>query len=727
MPGPLKFNRRQTSVSNTPKVVNQRTFRPVTRGNVQYFASPGDTEYEDVQGTTKRQRSIFKLQRTAAMPRLTAAQKNRRREYITAFAGQDTPEGALNFIELNPGARLSPQGFNYDEAVALGLIDTRQYNNWGNYGGGGTIAPTFATQEFNQPTVLGSLGSRELRSLNMQLVDPSQFTTMNTYGGNGFTTAVNFAGGRGSVAPVAATQGFWSKTVSGAKRFGETTRSRVRSIASNVASTMGNFFGGRSRRVEAPLTTYGSSNATTTFIPSVGGRSTLVTPAASNVPLSPSATPGIWKKFLKEAQKTWNATVSGAQKTLNVIGAQGKSAFVTVGRGLKKGATNIGSFAGDYYRNKTKSDEDRILRQARNYPTQISYPASYFAPTLYTNNNIVLDEIRRNALTRNGAFPKQTFMPTDEWNEAIQQFKTDHPVEPFQMVNSVNVRQIKIVPSFFTGKGKKGDFTMMIEDPSEATSLFIFNDNLQDQGSNRKGGGNAAIRGHKNAFGIPTGSAPGANKGFTSLNEKFGGADVEYWIMDRLRELRTKLLNGNYTKVYYSASREKTNNDHYSLGTSIFVVNKTVKDFIVDSLYDFVDGTNEDLREGKGNNLPSDTIASNESQKKLLKVFEKEVMSRIIKGEEYIESQKNKYSNIILKDTPNKKDKEKKLLNLKRVLVKFIRIHTILNELFGKSALIDKESNSGIEEAINLLSNGIKKFDERKQEIAEELKNLLTS
>ena len=143
--------------------------------------------------------------------------------------------------------------------------------------------------------------------------------------------------------------------------------------------------------------------------------------------------------------------------------------------------------------------------------------------------------------------------------------------------------QIEKIRSSFTRSGMEGDFGWMIEQPQYARSLFVFNDNeaqFEDFHANkpsglRAGGGNAIIRPYQKgvqprAAGIPTGNG----SGYTQLN-----AHVLNVIDMAIDHIKNLLASGDYDEVIYSY-----NPDENTLGSGIYDIDNSVRDYIFDAL-----------------------------------------------------------------------------------------------------------------------------------------------
>ena len=138
---------------------------------------------------------------------------------------------------------------------------------------------------------------------------------------------------------------------------------------------------------------------------------------------------------------------------------------------------------------------------------------------------------------------------------------------------------VNVIGTVYEGNNKLGDFNWMIKQAEFKNCLFIFNDNVEHHGSNRKGGGNAIIRQynkHSNldkpmSAGIPTGTL--LNGGFTELSE-----EVKTLIDDCIIGIKELIEKYKYETVYFSADKNG------KLGTSIFKVNKDVINYITEKI-----------------------------------------------------------------------------------------------------------------------------------------------
>ena len=140
---------------------------------------------------------------------------------------------------------------------------------------------------------------------------------------------------------------------------------------------------------------------------------------------------------------------------------------------------------------------------------------------------------------------------------------------------------VDVVGSVFSGPGRPGDFSWMIEQPEYADSLFVFNDNQEQfmSGSTEAGGGNAAIRPYRGtrAAGVPTGTLGGG--GYPSLTP-----EVRAVVDAGLAEVGDTLARGGFRRLFYS------DDGSGSLGTGIFRVGDDVRDYIVRGLRSFGTG-----------------------------------------------------------------------------------------------------------------------------------------
>lgn len=280
------------------------------QGNIIYpLGFPGGITEEEhrklIGGRMGKSKQKFKPQRTAAMGGLSSAQKRRRKEYITAFAGKETPDVPLNYIYLNEGVRLSPYGLNYQEALNLGLIDPTQGSNWGEFGGMNvpSVSPMYyvPTAQNFRSVLRNTISQQGQQYQNVpytmfaggrSMTVPAVPVNIETVVPNPPAGAIPLDG-TSSFVP-----GFWSRTVSGIKNLGK----------------------------KAAMSNYPA--------PVVGGRSQVPPPPGNN--LRPSATPGVWKKFLTRAQSTWNSTAALSRAVGRGIATAANRGLTAIGRGGKR-------------------------------------------------------------------------------------------------------------------------------------------------------------------------------------------------------------------------------------------------------------------------------------------------------------------------------------------------------------------------------------------------------
>lgn len=147
-----------------------------------------------------------------------------------------------------------------------------------------------------------------------------------------------------------------------------------------------------------------------------------------------------------------------------------------------------------------------------------------------------------------------------------------------------------IVPVEYYKRGEYGDFEYMIKDDEYENSLFIFNDNVQDHCTNRKGAGNAVIRPYNKygleyprSAGIPTGYRRERNGGFKTLTP-----EVKEIIDSAIQEIRELAAEHGYDTIYFSADPPVGKNRPL-LGTRIFIIGDDVKQYITDQIYSLGD------------------------------------------------------------------------------------------------------------------------------------------
>ncbi len=120
----------------------------------------------------------------------------------------------------------------------------------------------------------------------------------------------------------------------------------------------------------------------------------------------------------------------------------------------------------------------------------------------------------------------------------------------------------------------------MIHQKEYDNALFIFNDDIEDFNTSKKGKGNAVIRQY-NSFnkslpkprsaGIPTGSR--VTKGFQFLS-----ADVKRYIDTAINNIKSLISQYGYESVIYSADKNG------NVDTSIFTIGNDVRDYITSQL-----------------------------------------------------------------------------------------------------------------------------------------------
>ena len=129
---------------------------------------------------------------------------------------------------------------------------------------------------------------------------------------------------------------------------------------------------------------------------------------------------------------------------------------------------------------------------------------------------------------------------------------------------------------------KLDDFEIMMKNPIFEKTLFIFNDNITEHYSNKKGRGNAVMRkynqhsnGITRSHGIPTGVH---RTGYSKLDDK-----TKMEIDSAFTELENLINSGYYTSILYSLD----NNENFLIGTSIFSVDHEVLVYITKKILFF--------------------------------------------------------------------------------------------------------------------------------------------
>ena len=133
----------------------------------------------------------------------------------------------------------------------------------------------------------------------------------------------------------------------------------------------------------------------------------------------------------------------------------------------------------------------------------------------------------------------------------------------------------------FKNVGEYGDFEWMILNPDYEDVLFIYNDDIESVDKYQKGKGNAIIRPYNlnnpkidkpRSAGIPTGSRR-LKKGFESLNE-----ETKKIIDSSINIIKDIIVRHGYKIVMYSGNKDGV------IGSSIFTINKDVKNYITEQI-----------------------------------------------------------------------------------------------------------------------------------------------
>jgi hypothetical protein len=234
---------------------------------------------------------------------LNELQNLRRTQYIKAFTGQEvTPELPFNYIQLFEGQRLSPEDFNYMEAVQLGLIDPTQGYNWGEFGSRAVIRPS-VLQTGRSPWTVGNR-SRVVQGPGSTVIPGSENNTNNPT-----APSVSSSG-----------PGFFATMRSGIAEGGRATGRRIRSLWNRM------FSGGR-----------GSVQGTVvpdTGVAPVGARSRIVSPLATE--------PGFWSRIGGAIARGATATGRGIKRGAVTAGGAIARGAVTAGGAIARGATATG-------------------------------------------------------------------------------------------------------------------------------------------------------------------------------------------------------------------------------------------------------------------------------------------------------------------------------------------------------------------------------------------------
>lgn len=137
------------------------------------------------------------------------------------------------------------------------------------------------------------------------------------------------------------------------------------------------------------------------------------------------------------------------------------------------------------------------------------------------------------------------------------------------------------------GPGRYGDFEWMIENPEYNNSLFIFNDNVLDHKTSRRGAGNAVIRpyniygkysSYPRSAGIPTGHSRWQG-GYKCLTD-----EARDEITDAVKDIEEITEEHDYGRLFFS-SQPKMGTEKQMLATSIFKIGEDVREFITDLIY----------------------------------------------------------------------------------------------------------------------------------------------
>lgn len=153
--------------------------------------------------------------------------------------------------------------------------------------------------------------------------------------------------------------------------------------------------------------------------------------------------------------------------------------------------------------------------------------------------------------------------------------RTDVPVSNIKE-DTLEVKSIQ-----FKKKGEYGDFEWMIKNPEYDDVLFIYNDDIESVGKYQKGQGNAVIRPYNlnnpkidkpRSAGIPTGSRK-LKKGFESFDE-----ETKKYIDTSINVIKDIIAKYRYKTVMYSGGKDGV------IGSSIFIINKDVKDYITEQI-----------------------------------------------------------------------------------------------------------------------------------------------
>lgn len=150
--------------------------------------------------------------------------------------------------------------------------------------------------------------------------------------------------------------------------------------------------------------------------------------------------------------------------------------------------------------------------------------------------------------------------------------------------NEINVKTITknicVEVIQFKKLNEYGDFNWMIKQKKYSDVLFIYNDDIENKESYKKGRGNAIIRPYNKyntniekprSAGIPTGSLKLG--GFKELNDK-----TKQIIDDAIQIINDIILKYNYNTVMYSGKKDGT------IGSNIFEISEDVKEYITQNI-----------------------------------------------------------------------------------------------------------------------------------------------
>jgi hypothetical protein len=164
-------------------------------------------------------------------------------------------------------------------------------------------------------------------------------------------------------------------------------------------------------------------------------------------------------------------------------------------------------------------------------------------------------------------------------------------------------KNVKVIGTVYKKKGVEGDFDWQIKSGLYEDSLFIFNDNEENNKHKRAGKGNAVIRKYNKyalpdrprSVGIITGTLE--NGGYNNLTK-----EVKDIIDKNIEEIKDIIRKHGYKKVYYSAE-----SDNGLLGTSIFKVDDSVIKYITRQIHSLSELSEEDGYEIHNGDWSNDT------------------------------------------------------------------------------------------------------------------------